>query len=119
MLNYRRGGFLFISPGCVKVCERGGIGKVKGKGCDHTIKSSIVTEQATPPPPLRPSLLELPEEDSIAVQTRQGIGQLGTKRLKESYKTRLVEQLVLAHRSTPGLPDTFVLFGIFGIYDEL
>ena len=81
MLNYRSGGFLFISPGCVKVCERGGTGKVKGKGCDHTIKSSIVTKQANNPPPPSPTslLLELPEEVSIAVQTRQGFGQLATK----------------------------------------
>ena len=35
------------------------------------------------------------------------------------YKTRLVEQLVLAHRSSPRLPDPFVLFGIFGIYDDI
>ena len=63
-----------ISPGCVKVCERGGIGKVKGKGCDHIFKRSIVTKQANPPP--LPPLLERPEEVSIAVQTRQGIGLL-------------------------------------------
>ena len=32
---------------------------------------------------------------------------------------QLVKQLVLAHRSTPRLPDPFVLFEIFGIDDDI
>ena len=73
MLNYRKHSLGRVFVDFPWVCPRGGIGKEKGKGCDHTIKSSIVTKQANP------TSLELPEEVSIAVQTRQGIGQLATK----------------------------------------
>ena len=47
MFNYHRRNFGRVSVDFPWVCQRGG--KVKGKGCDHTIKSSIVTIQANPP----------------------------------------------------------------------
>ena len=56
MLNYCRHNFGRVLVDFPWVCQRGG--KVKGKGCDHTIKSSIVTKQANP------SSFELPEEVS-------------------------------------------------------
>lgn len=74
MLNWRKHNLGRVFVDFPWVCQRGG--KMKAKGCYHKIKSSSVTKQANHP---HPPLLQLPEEISIAVETRQRKVQLATE----------------------------------------